>query len=148
MKVRLVSKDLSLYRVCRDALIALQDCHWNLGTVPCWQAGLDADLWIWDCDTDEALPPESWLREEHNIIFVIDRKKIALSRYLLPVDGIIILLKPVRTDMLRAFVEQTLAPVAQPGGEAAEQTANEKKANSDLLLQHALEANLWLQEYE
>jgi signal transduction histidine kinase len=50
--------------------------------------------------------------------------------------------------MLRAFVEQISTPAAPLRGESTESGAGEKKQDSDVLLQHVLEANLWLQEYE
>src|SRR5437773_5474935 len=147
MKVRLVSKDPSLYGVCREALHSLQHRQWDFGILPVWQPGLDADLWIWDCDGDEGFPSESWLQEEQNIIFVVDRQKTVVFRDLLPVGAARILLKPVRPNLLQAFVEQILGPAALSAGEATEQ-ATGLRHDRDVLLHHVLEANLWLQEFE
>src|SRR5437762_6648757 len=147
MKVRLVSKDPSLYGICREVLHSLQDRHWDLGRLDSWQPNLSADLWIWDCDAPEAFPPESWLQHEQNIIFVIDRQKIGIFRDLLPVEAVRILLKPVRPNLLKGFLEQILAPAAKTTSEVPEE-AGRIKSDRDVLLQHVLEANLWLQEYE
>src|SRR5437879_7659489 len=147
MKVHLVSKDPSLHGVCRELLHSLKSCRWDFGTLASWEPGLKADLWILDCDANEAFPPESWLREEHNIIFVLDRQKIGLFRDLLPVEAVRILLKPVRPNLLQGFLGQILVPSAGIGGEANQETRR-VKSDRDILLQNVLEANLWLQEFE
>jgi hypothetical protein len=104
MKVRLVSKDLSMYRACREALLPLDKRHWDFGTVSTWEPGLDADIWIWDCDGNEAFPSASWLQEEeHKIIFIVDRSRIVLFRDLLPIEAVRILLKPVRAGFAAGF---------------------------------------------
>jgi signal transduction histidine kinase len=149
MKVRLVSKDPSLYRVCREALLPLDDRHWDFGSVTTWELGLDADIWIWDCDGDEEFPSDSWLREEHKIIFIVDRSRIVLFRDLLPIEAARILLKPVRPGLLQDFLQRMLAEVAaSPGNANDPSTADRMRVERDLLLQHLLEANLKLQEYE
>ena len=109
MKVRLVSSDLSLYRSCREALLPLDNRQWDFGVYPTWEPDLTADVWIWDCDSNEGFPSESWLQEEHKIIFVVDRSRTVLFRDLLPVEAVRILLKPVRPGLLEGFLKQMLA---------------------------------------
>src|SRR5207245_2574661 len=141
MKVQLVSKDLSLYGVCREVLRSLPDWHWDFGRVPFWQPGIDADLWIWDCDAADEFPPKTWLREEHNILFVVDRQKVAVFRDRLLDESARILLKPVRSNLLQAFLEQMLSPAAPEEAEAGEPATSRTKYERDVLLQHLLEAN-------
>lgn len=144
MRVRLVSKDLSLYQVCREALLAHPERQWDFGKISVWEPGLSADLWIWDCDSAEEFPSESWLREEQ-VIFVVDRTKLALSRELLPIEPARILLKPVRPQLMQTFLQQILAPAILP---PVHQVAGRIRSDRDMLLQHLLEANLTLQEYD
>ncbi len=149
MRVRLVSKDVCLYGVCRAVLESLQDCDWDFGRLPSWQPGLEADLWIWDGDSDQGFPPpESRPREGHKIIFVLDRKKIVLFRDLLPVEAARILLKPVQPNLLRAILEQMIPSVALSGRDATSGTTDRIRDDRDVLLQHLLEANLTLQQDE
>src|SRR5258706_8506803 len=149
VRVRLISKDVSLYGACRTVLESLPDCNWDFGRLPSWQPGLDADLWIWDCDSDEGFPPQARPPEGHKIIFVLDRKKIVLFRDLLPVEAARILLKPVQPNLLQAILEQMIPSVALSARDAASsETAEQIKDDRDVLLQHLLEANLSLQQDE
>jgi signal transduction histidine kinase len=149
MRVRLVSNDPSLSRVCREALLPLDDRHWDFGTVSTWEPGLDADIWIWDCDGNEQCPSESWLQEEHKIIFIVDRSRIVFFRDLLPIEAARILLKPVRPGLLQDFLQRMIAEAApSPSNANDPSSADRMRVERDLLLQHLLEANLKLQEYE
>jgi signal transduction histidine kinase len=148
VRVRLVSKDLCLYGICREVLESLQDCNWDFGRLPLWQPGLDADLWIWDCDSDKGFPPESRPREVHKIIFVLDSNKIVLYRDLLPVEAARILLKPVRPNLLQAILEQMIPSVALSARDATSETTDRIRDDRDVLLQHLLEANLTMQQDE
>jgi len=147
MKVRLISKDPFLYRACREALLSLRESQWDFGILPEWQPGIAADLWIWDCEGKEDLPSANWLQEEHRIIFVVERGKIVLFRDLLPVEAVRILLKPVRPRLLLDFLFPTRRS-SDLAAEAVDPTADRMRLERDTLLQHLLEANLALQEYE
>jgi len=146
MKVRLISKDPCLYRVCREALLPLREREWDFGMLPEWQLGIDADLWIWDCEGNEGLPPVSWLQQEHKIIFIANRKKIVLFRDL-AIEAARIILKPVRPRLLQDFLQQ-MSTEEVPVAEAVDTSADRMRLDRDTLLQHLLQTNLTLQEYE
>ena len=129
-------------------LESLEECNWDFGRLPSWQPGLDADLWIWDCDLDEGFPPQARPPEGHKIIFVLDRKKIDQFHDALPVEAARMLLKPVQPNILQAILEQMIPSLALSARDDAPETAEQIKDDRDLLLQHLLEANLALQQDE
>jgi signal transduction histidine kinase len=147
MKVRLVSKDSALYRVCREALLSLPDRQWDFAALPSWEPDLEAEVWIWDGESE--MPPESWFQEERRIIFITDRKKIERIRDHWPIQVARVLLKPVRPRLLQESLQQML-PEVSPRSSTMESdpNANRLMHERDQLLQHLLEANLKLQEYE
>ena len=57
MHIQLVSTDKQLYKLCRETLGGFQGKDWTLNAGGAPEAGVpEADLSIWDCDSDIALP--------------------------------------------------------------------------------------------
>jgi len=130
MKVRLISSDQRLYRQCREALARFPDTTWDFAAGEAEDAR-DADLCIWDFQSDTSLPPAG-LREERKNIYLVDRKDLGTLRDRLPEAAVGIVLKPVNQAALESFLEPAAAG----------------RDDRDDLLQRLLEANLKLQEYD
>src|SRR6185503_13985780 len=145
MHIQLVSTDKQLYKLCRETLSGFQGKDWTLNAGGAPEPGApEADLCIWDCDSDVALPTHLDLEQERKNIFLVSRKKMAALRDRMPMAAVAILLKPVNKATLRAFLEHALAR-HQKDHSADVQSL---RADRDEILQCLLHANLKLQEYD
>ena len=144
MHIQLVSKDKSLYRLCRETLAGYRTCDWtlNVGVAPNEDAA--PDLFIWDCDSDVPLPRALDFEQERKNIFLVSRKKMAALLERLPMAAMAILLKPVNQATLGAFLEHA----AKRHEQNRALDVNSLRADRDELLQCLLHANLKLQEYD
>src|SRR3989442_1648167 len=96
MHIQLVSTDKQLYKLCRETLAGFQGNEWTLNTGGARAAAdPEADLYIWDCDSDVALPSQLNFDQEQKNIFLVSRKKMGALRDRLPMAAVAILLKPV-----------------------------------------------------
>jgi signal transduction histidine kinase len=146
MRIRLISDDQFLYKLCREVLLGFRGRDWDFAMIPSDGEPVAADLWIWDLSPDRQPPqsPDSDPRRKN--IFLIDRKYIGALQGRLPL-GWGFLLKPVNPVLLHALLEEALlhnGAVKSEKSESAEQLRRER----DEILQYLLQANLKLQEYD
>ena len=93
MDIRLVSTDSQLYKLCRETLAGFRSSDWTLDMKGAPDSGeLPADLYIWDCDSDVALPSQLNFDQEQKNIFLVSRKKMGALRDRLPMAAVAILL--------------------------------------------------------
>jgi signal transduction histidine kinase len=145
MHIQLVSTDKQLYKLCRETLGGFQGKDWTLNAGGAPEPGVpEADLCIWDCDSDVALPTHLDFEQERKNIFLVSRKKMAALRDRLPMAAVAILLKPVNKATLRAFLEHALARHHKDYSA----DVHSLRADRDEILQCLLHANLKLQEYD
>jgi len=144
MHIQLVSKDKQLFQLCRETLEKLHGNEWtfNMGRDP--DGDPLPDLFIWDCDSDVALPSGLDLEQERKNIFLVSRKKMAALVERLPMAAMAILLKPVNKATLRAFLEHAV----QRHEMNRSSDLSSLRADRDEILQCLLHANLKLQEYD
>jgi signal transduction histidine kinase len=144
MHIRLVSTDVTLYRLCRETLAGYRRNDWtlNIGASP--NGDPSADLFIWDGDSDVPLPRELDFEQERKNIFLVSRKKTAALLERLPMAAMAILLKPVNRATLGAFLEHA----AKRHELNLSADVNSLRADRDEILQCLLHANLKLQEYD
>src|SRR5262249_51760211 len=48
MRIRLISGDQFLYKLCREVLLGFRDREWDFGIVPSYEHAVHADLFLWD----------------------------------------------------------------------------------------------------
>jgi signal transduction histidine kinase len=147
VKVRIISEDPELQRMCSDILLHLRvhDLEiiaerWSPSELPC-------DICVWDCSFTSGLPdfPISDYRKSH--LFLVERRQLRSLLDKLPLEPIGLLLKPVSKSTLAAFLEQAVARCAAWDG-VHQAEGRSVSADRDDMLQYLLQANLWLQEYD
>jgi len=146
MRIRLISGDPFLSKLCREVLLGFKGREWDFGMIPSVEHDRGADLLIWDLQPEMHLPQNPDFDPRRKNIFLIGRKQVGeLQRRLLP-SGCSIVLKPVNPVLLRALVEETLAHFETR--ERSREIAEQLRLERDEMLQHLLQANLRLQEYD
>jgi len=146
MRIRLISGDPFLSKLCREVLLGFKGREWDFGMIPSIEQDQGADLLIWDLQPEMQLPQNPDFDPRRKNIFLIGRKQVGeLQRRLLP-SGCSIVLKPVNPVLLRALVEETLAHFETR--ERSREIAEQLRLERDEMLQHLLQANLKLQEYD
>src|SRR5437763_13482407 len=144
MRIRLISGDPFLSKLCREVLLGFKGREWDFGMVPSVEQDQRADLLIWDLQPEMQIPQNQDFDPRRKNIFLISRKQVGdLQRRLLP-GGCSIVLKPVNPVLLRALVEETLAHFESR--ERSREIAEQLRLERDEMLQHLLQANLKLQE--
>jgi signal transduction histidine kinase len=147
MKIKIISEDSELQRMCRDILLQLRlhDLEiiaerWSPSELPC-------DICVWDCSSTDGLPdfPISDYRKSH--LFLVERRQLRSLLDKLPLEPIGLLLKPVSKSTLAAFLEQAVARCAAWDG-VRHTECRDVGADRDDMLQYLLQANLRLQEYD
>src|SRR5262245_51733401 len=107
MRIRLISGDQFLCKLCREVLLALRDREWDFGMVGSCEQARHADLLIWDLDRE--LPPPSLSKDpRRKDIFLIARKR-AEELQNAQLSGCSIVLKPVNPVLLHTLVEEAIA---------------------------------------
>jgi signal transduction histidine kinase len=146
MRIRLISGDRFLYRLCREALLGFRDREWDFGMVSTYEQARFADLFLWDLLPDMEFPENSDLDPERKGIFLVARRHLQAIQRKLPHARFSIVLKPVNPALLRTLLEEAVArfEARSAGVETAEQLRMER----DEFFQRLLHANLRLQEYD
>ncbi len=147
MKIRLISSDEQLSKLCHETLSAFADKEWDFKTVAPADDPPPADLYIWDFNPELPTPSRLQLHEEQRNIFLVERSQLGCLRDRFPMAAVATLLKPVNTTALQAFLEHA---VARYGAHRAQQyitRTDSLRADRNELLQCLLHANLKLQEY-
>lgn len=140
MKVHLASRDTDLYKLCREILAEFPEREWDLSMT--MTEDPDAHLSIWDYSPDLEIPHAA-ARVPTKHLFLVQRKDIGNFRRAVTFSEATILLKPVTSTTLSAFLKYAVS-VHEKCGSAA----SALRADRDELLQCLIEANLKLQEYD
>lgn len=148
MQVVLVSTDVGLQQVCRDALSAILRPGWNLAVTEDTDRPLPAaDLYIWDFHPDSKLhvkfDHEDW--KKHLILVKREHLKDLRERQLPNVN---LILKPITPASLSAFLQQVSNPDQEAEANYFEPLPDSLRSDRDDLLQCLIHANLRLQEYD
>ena len=147
MKIKIISEDSELQRMCSDILLQLRVHDLEIIAERRNPSELPCDICVWDCSSTGGLPdfPISDYRKSH--LFLVERRQIRSILGKLPLEPIGLLLKPVPKSTLAAFLEQAVARcTAWDGARHAE--CRGVGADRDDMLQYLLQANLRLQEYD
>jgi signal transduction histidine kinase len=145
MRIRLVSGDRFLYRLCREVLLGFRDRAWDFGVVATYEEARGADLFLWDLPADSPFP-EAGFDPESKGIFLIARRHLKLLQRRTALTGFNLVLKPVNPVLLRALLEEAISQYEARSMEG--QIAEQMRLERDEMLQHLLQANLKLQEYD
>src|SRR5882672_10305934 len=145
MRIRLISGDQCLYKLCRDILIGFRGREWDFGMSVSYEQAGYADLLIWDLTKDAQFPESPQFDPRRKNIFLIARKDVEDLERRLPLGGCRVMLKPVNPVLLHTLLEEVLA---QRGAEHPRESAEQLRLERDEMLQYLLHANLKLQEYD
>jgi signal transduction histidine kinase len=144
LKVRLISEDRGLYAVCRKVLVKQQSVTWDLEVVSS-QPERDADLYIWDYETDPQLSGFEKVSHKTNI-FVVERDNFAALRERFGNLPLWTILKPVNPALLEGYVADFCSSEANRHSDASDLAS--LRRDRDDILQALLECNLLLQEMD
>src|SRR5579871_4106500 len=141
MKIRLVSQDAALQKLCREILEEFPNREYELSVALSVNGAID--LCIWDYDEQLGLPPVQDEEELAKYLILLPRKDIPAVRRSPRYATATLLLKPVTHSALRAFLGQAIST-------GKDRTANSGslRADRDEILQCFIEANLRLQEQD
>src|SRR5947209_1250926 len=145
MRIRLVSSDRFLYRLCREVLLGFRERAWDFGMVSSYEKARGADLCLWDLPADMPFPAANF-DPGQKTIFLIARRHLKLLQRRTALAGFNLVLKPVNPVLLRALLEEALSQYEARSMEG--QIAEQMRLERDEMLQHLLHANLRLQEYD
>jgi|SwirhirootsSR3_FD_contig_51_11423292_length_1451_multi_2_in_0_out_0_1 signal transduction histidine kinase len=148
MRIRLISGDQFLCKLCREVLLGFRDREWDFGMIASYEQARWADLFIWDLHPETQLPQNSDFDPRRRNIFLIARKHVGTLQRRLPLRGCSIVLKPVNSILLRALLEEAVANHEQGSRTREGQLAEQFRLERDEMLQYLLQANLKLQEYD
>lgn len=145
MKVRLISKDPELFRVCREILPKEHALGWNSYNEQAGDAPSPDELMIWDVPPGGVIPDEATARPLWNSLFLIDHNDVDAFREAHGRTYVNVVLKPVGRATLSAFLNEVLevGRKRQPS-----HCDSPGRSDCDQMLQCLIQANLRLQEYE
>ena len=108
MKVRLISKDPELFRICREILPKEHALGWNSFEEQAGESPLPDDLIIWDVPPGGAIPGEATARPLWNSLFLVERNDVGAFREAHGRTYLNVVLKPVGRPTLSAFLNEVL----------------------------------------
>ena len=124
MRIRLVSSDRFLYKLCREVLLGFRDRAWDFGMVPSYDQARGCDLVLWDLSADLPFPDTPNFDPDNKAIFLIGRRHLKLlERRATALDGFNLILKPVNPMLLRALLEQAVSQHETRSAEGQMKTA-------------------------
>jgi signal transduction histidine kinase len=141
MKVKLVSEDQDLYKLCRESLFEIPGHNWDVSAIGSQEYDDGSELWLWDYHPAMALP-EFTTHSPSKHLFLVHRKDLAGFRSRASADAHI-LLKPATRATLAAFLG-----LAVSARDDRTSMANSLRADRDEILQCLIQTNLKLQEYD
>jgi hypothetical protein len=146
MRIRLISSDKFLYKLCQEVLLGFRNRVWDLGMVASYEEARGRHLFLWDLPVEAEFPEGSDFGAEQRCVNLVSRRQLKFLQRRPKLAGLSLVLKPVNPVLLRALLEEALSQYQsrRVDGQAAEQLRLER----DELLQHLLHANLKLQEYD
>lgn len=147
MHVHIISEHHTVESLCRQALIDNSNrlvFHDGSATVPV----NETDLYVWDVDGAGWSFPFIGPHHAWRHFFLIDRATLPVIRERLPFENASILLKPLTTAALAAFLTDACRWCTESDGAGQKAVAGSLRADRDRLLQCLMHANLKLQEYD
>ena len=84
MRIRLISGDQFLCKLCREVLLGFRDREWDFGMIASYEQARWADLFIWDLHPETQLPQNSDFDPRRRNIFLIARKHVGTLQRRLP----------------------------------------------------------------
>jgi signal transduction histidine kinase len=130
VEITLISDDRDLWRLCREVLLEGRYAFSALSAVKACTARPGADFYIWDFDTAESLP--AWLNlNAAKSLFLVNREELSQFREASRGQAANILLKPVTSAMLAAFLDVVFAI-------SPDYPADQKRDSAECLLQTSL----------
>jgi signal transduction histidine kinase len=148
MKLYLGSKDEQIKQLCRSVLHELVGTRWALHVANGDADECDADLYVWDTESqlgsERALnAPDKWRH-----FFLIDRANVETFRTVFRFPDANILLKPLTKTTLVAFLFEACKRCEQVSGATNDGFITTLRADRDEILQCLIQTNLKLQEYD
>ncbi len=140
MKIRLVSQDSALHRLCGEILgeFPKENCELTVAPAP----DPAADLCIWDYSDEVGVPPVD-SDDMSKYLILLPRKAIPAFRGAPEFAAATLVLKPATRAVLRAFLGLAIS-----NGKDRLAGAGSPCSDRDEILQCLIEANLRLQEYD
>src|SRR6185312_4874269 len=145
MKVRLISKDPELFRVCREILPKEHALGWNSFDEQAGDSPAPDELTIWDVPPNGVIPGNATAKPLWNSLFLVDRDGVDAFREAHGHAYLNVVLKPVGKATLSAFLNEVLEVGMKP---QANRSESPDRGDCDQMLQCLVQANLRLQEYE
>lgn len=149
MNLILFSRDLSLYRLCREILSDITEPHCTIsredpgrGEIGSGFPDRTADIFVWDLEAEDSYP-DLPAKDSATHLFLVTRKDLSEFRARMKDAGGNILLKPATRATLTAFI--SLAVVSHQQRVSA---ADSLREDRDEMLQCLMQTNLRLQEYD
>ena len=147
MNILLLSNDEKLAQFCREIIVEMFGAGSALEVGLPGQMPIQADICLWDFVPGETAIPEDLdpakLRKH---LFLLHRKHLPSLLELAGTSDINILLKPVTSATMRAFLCDAHGHVRDNGSNAG--TLDTLRVERDEMLQFLIQANLKLQEYD
>jgi hypothetical protein len=107
MRIRLISSDRFLYRLCREVLLGFRNRAWDFGMVGSYEQTRGSDLFLWDLPAEAPIPESNNFAAEQQCILLIARRHLKPLQRRTEVAGFNLILKPVNPLLLRALLEET-----------------------------------------
>lgn len=145
MKVRLISKNPELFRVCRELLPKEHALGWNLYDEQAGDPPAPDELMIWDVPSGGVIPGNPTAKPLWNSLFLVDRADVDAFREAHGQAYLNVVLKPVGRATLSAFLHEVLEVSQQ---HPVSRFDSPGRDDCDQMLQCLIQANLRLQEYE
>ncbi len=142
MNIVLCSANPELYRLCRDLLGEMPEHACTFSTALPYERPVDSDLYIWDFEA-EVERTEQVNFSPLNNLFLVNRRDLDAFRSRPGATEANILLKPVTSPVLRAFLTLAISSFEERIVAAAS-----LREDRDEILQCLIQANLKLQEYD
>jgi signal transduction histidine kinase len=145
MNLILFSRDLSLYRLCREILSDITGIHCTISRHDPEFTETDsptADIFVWDLEAGDSYPVLP-TKDSTTHLFLVGRKDLPEFRARTKDAGGNILLKPVTHATLTAFISLAIA-----GHQQRLSAADSLREDRDEMLQCLMQTNLRLQEYD
>ena len=142
INIRLVSADQELTKMLREVLDEIREPQCSLAVGAAVDPGHDANLWLWDYEPGNPLPPRSSFRASQCLFLVSLKHLEEFQRSIAPAE-VNILLKPVTRHTLRASVGLAVSTQWE-----SLSTASSLREDRDELLQCLIQTSLTLQNYD
>lgn len=147
MKIAVCTEDRGFQQLCREILNELLGSSLRLNLYDSSDCPSEADLYIWDYQTDRRLPAFLVRQDPQKHVFVLQQQSLTSLRDELGLDELHVLLKPVSRGALRALFEHTVE-LHQKTRQTGSGREEELRADRDEILQGLMAANLKLQLYD